>query len=75
MLHRDYHVAVFEWFRTGQLSNGEPLPDYLFAFSPWLIADPNDPAAWFDSASGNRTLTIEAVEARPPFQREFSWNR
>lgn len=74
-LHRDYHVAVFEWFRTGQLSNGEPLPDYLFAFSPWLIADPNDPAAWFDSASGNRTLTIEAVEARPPFQREFSWNR
>lgn len=73
-LHRDYHVAVFDWFRTGQLSNGEPLPDYFFAFCPWLISDPNDPAAWFDSTSGDRTLTIEAVEAMPLFRRKFSWD-
>jgi hypothetical protein len=73
-LHRDYHAAVFEWFRTGQLSNGEPLPDYFFAFCPWLISDPNDPAAWFDSASGDRALTIEAVEAMPVFERKFSWD-
>ncbi len=56
-LHRDYHVAVFEWFRTGELSNGDPLPDYLFAWCPWLLSDPFDPAAWWDSASGDRTLT------------------
>jgi hypothetical protein len=62
-MHADYYVAVFEWFETGQLSNGESLPDYLFAFCPWLLSDPWDPAAWYDSASGDRTLTIQAVEA------------
>jgi hypothetical protein len=72
-LHRDYHVAVFEWFRTGTLSNGEPLPDYLFAFCPWLISDPYDVAAWWDHPSGDRTLTIQAVEALPEFTRRFSW--
>ncbi|GAB4530127.1 MAG: hypothetical protein Kow0063_07920 [Anaerolineae bacterium] len=70
-LHRDYHLAVFDWFRTGELSNGEPLPDYFFAFCSWLISDPDDPAAWYDSASGDRRLTIEAVEAMPAFQRTF----
>lgn len=74
-LHRDYHLAVFDWFRTGQLSNGRTLPDYLFAFCPWLISDPHDPAAWFDSDVGNRNLTIEAVEAIPKFERKFSWDR
>jgi hypothetical protein len=39
---------------------------------PWLISDPPDPAAWFDGASGERTLTIEAMEAIPIFRREFS---
>jgi hypothetical protein len=75
VLHRDYHLAVFDWFRTGQLSNGETLPDYFFAFCPWLISDSHDPAAWFDSDSGDRSLTIDALEAIPPFEREFSWNR
>jgi hypothetical protein len=74
-LHRNYHLAVFDWFRTGQLSNGEALPDYFFAFCPWLISDPDDPAAWFDSTSGDRTWTIEAVEAMPPFKRKFSWGQ
>jgi hypothetical protein len=73
-LHRDYHLAVFNWFRSGELSDGESLPDYLFAFCPWLISDPHDPAAWFDSASGDRKLTIEAVEAMPPFERRFAWD-
>ncbi|GIK41839.1 MAG: hypothetical protein BroJett011_56720 [Chloroflexota bacterium] len=72
-LHRDYHLAVFDWFRTGTLSNGEALPDYFFAFCPWLISDPQDPAAWFDSAAGDRTLTIEAVTTLPAFNRKFSW--
>lgn len=73
-LHRDYHRAVFDWFGTGTLSNGEALPDYLFAFCPWLISDPADPAAWFDSVTGDRTLTIEAVAAMPAFERKFSWD-
>jgi streptogramin lyase len=74
-LHRDYHLAVFNWFRTGQLSNGQALPDYLFAFCPWLISDPTDPAAWFDNAAGDRTLTIEGVKTAPPFERRFSWDK
>jgi hypothetical protein len=74
-LHRDYHLAVFDWFHTGQLSDGQALPDYFFAFCPWLISDPHDPAAWFDSDSGDRTLTIQAVEAIPSFEREFSFDK
>ena len=72
-MHRDYHLAVFDWFRNRRLSNGEPLPDYLFVFSAWLISDPQDPAAWYDSDAGDRTLTIEAVQSLPSFTRKFSW--
>lgn len=67
--HRDYHLAVFNWFRTGVLSNGQPLPDTLFAFCPWLLSDPLDDSAWFDSFAGERTLTVEAVKAIPEFVR------
>ena len=72
-LHRDYHVELFNWFRTGVLSNGEPLPDTLFAFCPWLLSDRGDDSAWFDSFAGERTLTIEGVKAIPAFERRFSW--
>lgn len=72
-LHRDYHVELFNWFRTGVLSNGEPLPDTLFAFCPWLLSDRGDDSAWFDSFAGERTLTIEGVKAIPRFERQFSW--
>jgi hypothetical protein len=71
--HRDYHIETFQWFRTGKLSNGATLPDYLFAFCPWLLADPHDPAAWFESAAGHREQTIAGVKALSPFVRRFSW--
>ena len=29
--HARYHKEVFDWFRTGLLSNGETLPDYCSA--------------------------------------------
>lgn len=72
-LHCDYHLAVFDWFRTGTLSDGKALPDYFFAFCPWLISDPADPGTWFDSEAGDRTLTIEVVATYPSFERKFSW--
>lgn len=72
-LHRDYHVELFDWFRTGVLSNGESLPDTLFAFCPWLLSDRGDDSAWYDSFAGERTLTIEGVKAIPDFVRRFSW--
>lgn len=71
-VHRDYHLAVFDWFRTGVLSNGQPLPDYLLAFCPWLLSAKLDDSAWFDSFAGDHTLTIEAVQALPAFQRQFT---
>ncbi|MBE2193981.1 MAG: hypothetical protein IAE83_07385 [Anaerolinea sp.] len=61
-LHRDYHRAIFNWFVTGVLSDGTPKPDYLMAFCPWLLSDIYDPAAWFDSRAGDRSLTIRAIE-------------
>ncbi len=73
-LHRDYHAEVFNWFRGGTLSNGEPLPDYLFAFCPWLLSSKMDDSAWFDSFAGDRVLTIEAVTDIPSFTRRFSWD-
>jgi hypothetical protein len=74
-LHRDYYVALFNSFRTGILPNGEPLPDYLFAFCPWLIAHKMDDNAFYDSFAGDRVLTIEALKAIPPFTRRFTWGR
>lgn len=72
-LHRDYYVELYNWFRTGVLSNGEPLPDYLFAFCPWLLSHKMDDNAFYDSFAGDRVVTIEAIRAIPPFVRRFSW--
>jgi len=74
-MHREYHVALFRWFQTGVLSNGEPLPDYLFAFCPWLLSAPMDDSAWFDSYAGDRLMTFEAVKNMPAFVRKFSWDQ
>lgn len=74
-LHRDYTLAVYDWFRTGTLSHGGSLPDYLFAFNMWMIAGGDEAGAWYDSFKGDRTLTIEAVKKIPPFVRKFSWDK
>jgi hypothetical protein len=34
-----------------------------------------DDNAWYDSFAGDRVLTIEAIKAIPPFERQFSWDR
>jgi len=72
-LHRDYYVELYNWFRTGTLSNGEPLPDYLLAFCPWLLSHKMDDNAFYDSFAGDRVITIEAIKAIPGFTRRFSW--
>ena len=74
-LHRDYYVALFSMFQTGVMPNGDPLPDYFFAFCPWLLSDPLDSTAFYDSYAGPRTLTIEAIKAIPQFERKSSWSR
>ena len=75
-LHAKYHVELFNWFLTGKLSDGAPLPDYLFAFCPWILAGQMEGAAWYDSFEGNRELTIAEVKKLPPTAtRKFSWSR
>ena len=76
-MHRDYHLEMFEWFRTGRLSNGQPLPDYLFAVTPWLVNAagqmPFEEGSWFYSRlTGTKYETVEAVRALPPFVRQFA---
>ncbi|MDE3089906.1 MAG: hypothetical protein KGJ80_11050 [Chloroflexota bacterium] len=71
-----YYVELFNWFRPqSKLSNGEPLPDYLFAFCPWILAAPLEGAAWYDSFEKDRTLTIEAVTKMGTFKRLSSWDK
>ncbi len=72
--HAEYHSALFDWFRSGKLSNGESLPDYLFAFCPWILFG-GEADAWWSSAAGTRQKTIDAVQAIPPFVRQFGHTR
>lgn len=72
--HADYHREIFEWFRTGLLSNGEPLPDYLFSTTPWLVGGWNTSEDWWGGPLGDKTETIEAVRNIPAFVRKFSWS-
>jgi hypothetical protein len=65
-LHAQYHVEMFNWFKSGVLSNGSPLPDYLFATCPWILADFSD-EAWYGFTE--RTLTIDGVTAMSDFVR------
>ncbi len=74
-LHAQYHVELFRWFLEGKLSDGSPLPDYLLAFCPWILAGQLEGAAWYDSFEGDRTLTIAAVKKIPIFTRKFSWDK
>lgn len=72
-LHAQYHAEMFEWFRTGVLSNGEPLPDYLFSVTPWILGGWGTGEDWWGGPLGTNTETIEATRAIPPFVRHFSW--
>ncbi len=74
-LHAQYHVELFNWFRIGKVSDGQALPDYLFAFCPWILAGQLEGAAWYDSFEGNRTQTIADVKKIPIFTRKFSWDK
>jgi len=71
--HADYHREIFEWFRKGVLSNGEPLPDYLFSVTPWLVGGWNTAEDWWGGPLGDKRATIDAVASIPPFERQFSW--
>ena len=71
--HAQYHKEAFDWFRTRVISNGEPLPDYLFSVAPWIEGGwgADD---WWGGPLGDKTETIQAIQAIPAFVRKFSWD-
>jgi len=64
---------MFDWFRTGIISNGEPLPDYLFSITPWIEGGwgADD---WWGGPLGDKTETIRGLQSIPGFTRKFSWD-
>lgn len=66
-VHARYTRKMYEWFRKGTLSNGEPLPDYLFAVCPWILSGPSD-EAWYGYTT--KALTVQGVKDIPPFERQ-----
>ncbi len=76
-LHAQYHKEMYDWLRTGVLSNGEPTPDYLFSITSWIAGSWTFAAQnwWGNSLSptGKLDQTIEAMQSIPEFVRRFSW--
>jgi len=72
--HAQFHVEMYEWFKTGLFSNGQPIPDYLFSVAPWILAGFVEAEAWYGGPLGDKPETINAVKAMPPFVRKFSWD-
>ncbi len=71
-LHAQYHDALFEIFSTRTLPHGAALPDYLFAFCPWIFFGPEEDA-WISFTRGTRQQTLNAIMAMPAFVRRFDW--
>ena len=74
-LHAQYHVELFRWFVDGKVSDSKALPDYFFAFCPWILAGQLEGAAWYDSFEGERTQTIADIKKIPIVTRKFSWDK
>ncbi len=72
----EYFKQAYDVFRTGVLPDGEPLPDYLFTFSPYLLGGYTDYKgfAWYGGIYGDMTDSINAVKSIPNFERKFSWD-
>lgn len=66
--HALYYRALFEMMRTNKLPNGAPLPDFVYAFCPWILYGA-EADAWFSSTTGVRQMTLDAVAAIPHFVR------
>lgn len=73
-LWADWHHQMYDWFRTGTLSNGDPLPDYLFSVCPWLLYAANWLAdSWVDGLDSNlKSALVDRLASDPPYTRVFS---
>lgn len=69
----DWHREMYDWFRTGKLSNGDPLPDYLFSVCPWLLYAANwQSDAWVDGIDADlKKELIDKLASDLPYVRMF----
>lgn len=78
-LHAQYTKEMYEWLRTGTLSNGEPTPDYLFSITSWIAGSWTFAAQnWWGNAlspTGQLDETIDAMKSIPEFIRRSTWDR
>lgn len=70
----DWHSEMFDWFRTGVLSNGDPLPDYLFNVCPWLLYASNWYSdSWVDGLDADKKIRlINKLTDDAPYVRQFA---
>jgi hypothetical protein len=66
LVHAKYTREMYEWFSRGSVSNGAPLPEYLFAVCPWILSGASD-EAWYGYTT--KTATIQEVKQIPAFVR------
>ena len=69
----DWHHEMYEWFRTGTMSNGDPLPDYLFSVCPWLLYAANWYGdSWVDGLDSDlKAALINKLASDQPYVRMF----
>ncbi|MCL4359930.1 hypothetical protein M1555_01570, partial [Patescibacteria group bacterium] len=72
-----YYQELFNWFKSGKLSDGSPLPDYLFAFCPWILDASGtewESTGWYGPNGVSKPDTVQAIESLGSFTRQFSWS-
>lgn len=69
----DWHYEMYDWFRTGTISNGEPLPDYLFSVAPWLLYASNWYSdSWVNGLDADKKMKlIDKLKDDAPYVRQF----
>ena len=68
-----WHFEMYDWFRTGTVSNGDPLPDYLFSVAPWLLYASNWYSdSWVNGLDADKKLRlIDKLKSAAPYVRQF----
>ena len=68
-----WHSEMYDWFRTGVLSNGDALPDYLFSVCPWLLFASNWYSdSWVNGLDADKKMALlDQLGNSTPYVRKF----
>jgi YVTN family beta-propeller protein len=70
-----WHYEMYNWFRYGQLSNGDPLPDYLFSVNPWILHSTTFYSdSWIAGLDSNlKQRLMDELTTDSPYVRQFGY--